>query len=523
VLAAAPKIDRSPVAVWPVLVLLSVFAVVLLRTAWVCDDAYITFRTIDNWVHGYGLRWNVAERVQTFTHPLWLFVVSSGYVITREPYFTSLAWSAALTFGSLWLLARGLAATTTTAIVVLVLSVCSKAFIDFSTSGLENPLTHFLLVLFFLNAWRGPATPRTVLVSTGLLSLVMLTRIDLGLLVLPTAGVLLLRSWSMKSVGAAAAGLLPLLAWELFSITYYGFPFPNTAYAKLNTGIPEALLLTQGLRYLADSLWQDPLSLTTVVAAIAATGFRAGRAAWPAAAGIILYLAYTVWIGGDFMSGRFITAPFLCGLCLIARHSWSWPRTGWIAAGAAIAGLALLTPAPSLISGADFRPPPGPAADDHGISDVRRYYYPNAGLLRTGGAFTPARDRLYDQGLDARAKGTRMMFVKPMGLLGFAAGPSVHLVDVWALADPLLARLPSRQDRWTIGHFARRTPEGYQETLETGHNVIVESGVAAFYDRLALITRGPIWAGARWRAIVKMNRGAYQSLLQSSSYAPGPK
>ena len=43
---------------------LSLFAIVLVRTAWIGDDAYITFRTIDNFVHGYGLRWNVAEREQ---------------------------------------------------------------------------------------------------------------------------------------------------------------------------------------------------------------------------------------------------------------------------------------------------------------------------------------------------------------------------------------------------------------------------------------------------------------------------
>jgi arabinofuranosyltransferase len=115
------------------------------------------------------------------------------------------------------------------------------------------------------------------------------------------------------------------------------------------------------------------------------------------------------------------------------------------------------------------------------------------------------------------------MFVKPAGLIGYAAGPRVHLVDVWALGDPLLARLPSRQDRWTIGHFARRTPEGYPETIESGSNRIVESGVAAFYDRLSLLTRAPLWTRERWRAIAKMNRGEYQHLLQSSSYAAGPK
>ena len=45
--------------------LLILFTFIFLLNAWVCDDAYITFRTIDNFLHGHGLRWNVAERVQS--------------------------------------------------------------------------------------------------------------------------------------------------------------------------------------------------------------------------------------------------------------------------------------------------------------------------------------------------------------------------------------------------------------------------------------------------------------------------
>ncbi|MDP7573157.1 MAG: hypothetical protein QF391_16270, partial [Myxococcota bacterium] len=57
------------------LVLLGAGAAVLsvvIAQAWVSDDAFITFRVIDNFVHGYGLRWNVDERVEVYTHPLWL-------------------------------------------------------------------------------------------------------------------------------------------------------------------------------------------------------------------------------------------------------------------------------------------------------------------------------------------------------------------------------------------------------------------------------------------------------------------
>ncbi len=40
---------------------LVIFGVSMLKLAWVCDDAFITFRTIDNFVNEYGLRWNIAD------------------------------------------------------------------------------------------------------------------------------------------------------------------------------------------------------------------------------------------------------------------------------------------------------------------------------------------------------------------------------------------------------------------------------------------------------------------------------
>ena len=42
-----------------------------------------------------------------------------------------------------------------------------------------------------------------------------------------------------------ALGLSPLIAWELFSLFYYGFLFPNTAFAKLNTGLPRNELMQE--------------------------------------------------------------------------------------------------------------------------------------------------------------------------------------------------------------------------------------------------------------------------------------
>ena len=49
---------------------LLIIAIIILRSAWTCDDAYISFRTIYNLTHGYGLTFNINERVQSFTDRL---------------------------------------------------------------------------------------------------------------------------------------------------------------------------------------------------------------------------------------------------------------------------------------------------------------------------------------------------------------------------------------------------------------------------------------------------------------------
>src|SRR5262245_2373704 len=214
---------------------LTVFGVVLLRTAWIGDDAYFTFRTIDNFVHGYGLRWNVAERVQTYTHPLWLAVVAAFYAVTGEPYFTAIGISIALSLAVIWFVMR-FAPSMWAAALGLTVLVCSRAFVDYSTSGLENPLTNLLLVLFLSSYFAG----RSGRLTTSLLaSLVLLNRIALALIVVPPLLFMLPRGRRIGDHAKFAAGFMPLVAWHVFSLLYYGFSLPNTVYAKLKTGIPE--------------------------------------------------------------------------------------------------------------------------------------------------------------------------------------------------------------------------------------------------------------------------------------------
>src|SRR5438552_16464619 len=237
------------------------FLLLLVRTAWTSDDAYITFRTIDNFLHGFGLRWNVANRVQAYTHPLWMWTIAAAVALTREYYYTSIVISMAVSGLTVALLAGRLAASVPMALLALSCVLLSQAFVDYSTSSLENPLFHLLLVAVLIVDNSRLAPPRPLLVLTLLASLLMLTRLDTGLLVLPLLVVRAKEQPFTRAFRTVAIGLLPLVAWEAFSLVYYGSLFPNTAYSKLRTGVAESELAYQGFLYLLDAMHRDVLTV----------------------------------------------------------------------------------------------------------------------------------------------------------------------------------------------------------------------------------------------------------------------
>src|SRR5215510_6075738 len=78
------------------------FLAVLIRTAWLSDDALITLRTVLNVTHGFGLRFNIDERVQTYTHPLWLGILTAAYYVTSNVYFAAFLSSVLMAVLAFW-------------------------------------------------------------------------------------------------------------------------------------------------------------------------------------------------------------------------------------------------------------------------------------------------------------------------------------------------------------------------------------------------------------------------------------
>ena len=89
-----------------------------------------------------------------------------------------------------------------------------------------------------------------------------------------------------------------------------------------------------------------------------------------------------------------------------------------------------------------------------------------------------------------------------IGLYGYYAGSEVYIIDPMALADPLLSKLPSTAywlvhkykfnsiKKWRIGHFARKIPAGYLETIKTGKNQLEDKDLKKILRKTFIYYKG---------------------------------
>lgn len=501
-----------------VLAIAAGFAAIFVRLAWVSDDAYITLRSVENLATGNGLRWNAVDRVQTYTHPLWMLVLAAGRVVSGEVYFTAIWLGIALSLVAVTALMRR-CGTVAAMLAMAAILASARAFCEYATSGLETALTCVLLVAFVSIVGSEQEPRRRFLRASSCAALLATNRMDLALLCLP--GVLAtMRGMPLRTVvGLGFAASLPFLGWLVFATIYYGSPLPVTAHAKaFGLGIPVFDMVGQGLYYAWHTAGDDPALLATVVAGVCVGLRTPGRRLL--ALGVLLYLGYVVKVGGDFMAGRFFLPPFAVAVTLLAeRLARSTPRTCGLVALAAIAVMAFALPPWLRGPASDTRPANAIETIEaaHGIVDERRMYYEQLGLL------APARNQ---PGFERPRFGSLVSLVWPqgrsdrwfllqgaVGVAGFHAGSTGHIVDP-LLCDPLIARLPAIDpEHWRIGHVLRRIPEGYWETLAWGENRVHHAGLRRYVDALLTIVRAPVFAAERWRMIARMRFGEFDADL----------
>jgi len=274
-----------------------------------CDDAYISFRYVQNALLGRGLVFNPGEHVEGYTNFLW---VAQLYVLGLAgigPENGSLVLSLLYTIGTLLLtvlLVREMCFRRHwwwAAPVALALLASNRSFAIWTTGGLETRCNTFFIMLGVLG------TIRTVRGMNGYAAGIIgwtgacLTRPDsLMLFVLSVLLLLAMRTRPYRIILGSLPTIAVVLLHVLWRRWYYDDWLPNTYYAKV--GDP---WWDMGVAYLASaaveySLW-FPLGL-------AVWGMvRAGKRGTGAATGFIIVLmgaqaVYLARIGGDHFEYR---------------------------------------------------------------------------------------------------------------------------------------------------------------------------------------------------------------------------
>ncbi len=299
--------------------------------AWACDDAFITFRHVANCLAGHGPVFNVGERVQGFSHPLWFLLLLIGGLFANVYLVTIVAGlvsTVAIVVSLAMLLRREPHAMLRLLAAVAVL-ISSPTFVVYQTSGLENPLTNLLIVLLFGWSYRrlDGDDLRATATAAWVCSLLLWNRPDHLFICAPIVLALIVRaarSQGVRGLRVFLPAAVPLLVWYGFATLYYGSPLPNTGYAKV--ALPLRVAVGRGASYLHDYAVHEPghaLIIAAVLIGGAITAIRDMSARRSGARiracfviALWLQVAYVTSVGGDFMRGRFLVSTLVASVAL---------------------------------------------------------------------------------------------------------------------------------------------------------------------------------------------------------------
>ncbi len=506
------------------------FVGIITILAWQSDDAYHGYVMAKHFVEGDGFVYNIGERSSASSCPLFTLVIAAAYFVTREMFFTSLIVCIAFSAAAYLILVYKFCKTKEQILMSFFALTGSTAFVSYTTSGLENSMLFFLSALFLkLYFDHDRFTGKQMLQLALVFSAIALTRMDAVLMFIPVIVYVYLakreKTSFFNAVWIGLAGLLPFILWELFSLFYFGFPFPNTAYVKLGTDIALIEYMKRGVWYGIFTLLNDLLVILIPAIFMAVTVFMKKVKYLYLSAGLLLYVFYIIYIGGDFMMGRHFTVIFLISVCglnvLFNKENEDFVKIRkcqMLYFLFVIIGMVYTHTFASVIGSQYlFGHEIGSS-----ISDEREVYQRTTGLynnvrsLITKGDLC-IRDTWNYQSTDE---------VRELGLIGNITDNSpgilvyynsdLYLNDTYGLGDPFLSKLPAIKDEnWRVGHMKRKLPEGYRETIQFGENVIENQDLAEYYDVIHFITRGDLFDKERIRAIIDWNLGKYDYLIDN--------
>lgn len=275
------------------------------------DDAFISFRYLENLLDGHGLVYNLGERVWGFTNFLWIALLAPGVGLGIDPLLVSRILGVGFNTGTLILVmlfrlkAQGVPGIWDIGAGLLLIS--NGAFLLQSLSGLETSFFTFLVVLtlFFYRGFLD-ARKLNLLIWVGILAAVSaLTRPE-GLFFFGLLCVHILSERRrldlppIRVLSRPLLGFVPLVGgFVLSAYLYYGSFWPNSINAKVGLSGEQVL---RGLHYLKVFARGYPFSLFLLMLALI---FIKKTGVWERFLIQLscFILVFNVVVGGDWMLG----------------------------------------------------------------------------------------------------------------------------------------------------------------------------------------------------------------------------
>jgi len=470
------------------------------RFAWLCDDAFISFRFARHLAHGGGLAFNLGERppVEGYSDFLWVLALAPFEAIGIEapvvaPLLSALCGAVLIACCVRFVATRLQLSSTATWSAALFLGSLAPMAI-WSTGGLETMA--FALAVFSLFVGLEAERPRAGRIALAALSVAWL-RADgplWGIAVLVCAFVI--GSDVSGRRRAALQGLavlaLAVAAQSLFRWLYHGDLVPNTVRVK---GGFAWLRLERGLFYSGAYLACLPVALLVPLAGLAVARAHELGLALRAALLIAFGLAYAALVGGDFLPmGRLLVptlAPMAVLLALLVDRCEARAKVAAWTAGASACVLGALPlldlhPVPlALRERLDFRWSKRAFASE--IAQWRRVSELRGQLEQLAAA------------LAANTQPGQSLVADAIGVIGYRTELWIH--DRFGLVDREVARLPIPPRRASPGHdravtapfFLPRNPD-YLEAFIVPAGTPLDSEVSPEIAELVRAARATVEA-----------------------------
>ncbi|MBN2226613.1 MAG: hypothetical protein JW763_04550 [candidate division Zixibacteria bacterium] len=283
------------------------------------DDAYITFRYVDNYVTGHGLVFNVGERVEGYTNFLWLVLLIPVKLVGLDLVMVSRVLGVLCGIGTLcvlYLLAgRVLGTSSPWRGVACVLLGAAYSFAYWAVAGLETA-AFALAVMTSLYMYL-----RRSYVAAPMLVVATLLRPEGALVLAFLVGYEIVASrrlseFAIITLVVSALGLIP---YAVFKLVYFGGLLPNPFYAKAGFTVAK---VGDGIEYVGTYFWHYLGAGAFLLPALYAIFKKKQRETILLGAFAAIYIVYIILIGGDVLKVHRFFVPIMPVLAVLAVAGW---------------------------------------------------------------------------------------------------------------------------------------------------------------------------------------------------------